>query len=739
MKRKVVLAGIVLAAMLVGGTALMPTSFALALDPGDPSGDGVIPDLVTGNPDCADIGFGYGFKIGGAPNGTFPFDKSNGGELTGGAPSDPYNSVTISNSDGYFFDWLATLGIDAVIVKGGPNADAFVYVPEDTADTELHAPINPTNGQYYSISHIEFCYDYELTASKTANTEYTRTYTWEITKSVDPDEHTGWFGDEFSSDYEVFVDRTVTDSAWAVSGAITINNPTPFTVGFSVADSVGGTAATVNCPSYELAPGGSVTCTYSASLTGAVNGTNTATITSLNAYVGGATAVKDYTFGDPTTVVGYPTINVTDYFDGDLVGDPLGSASGNHTFYFSREFACPTDETMYTDGVYTDSFPNVAEIDETDQYDDANVDLTCYMPLVSKDAHTTYTRTYSWTIDKVGDQTALTLSIGQQFLVNYEVEVDATYIDSDWAAYGSIYVTNPSDEAITVDVSDAVNGTAATVDCDGFGGTSLTVAAGDIESCEYSVDLPDGTNLTNTATVEFNGYDFTADADVIFGEPTTEVDECIDVSDDQYGVLGTVCVGVDTLPKTFTYSLYVGPYDVCGYYEFVNIASFITNDNGVTGSDSWTVAVDVPCGGGCTLTPGYWKTHSKYGPAPYDDNWANLGDEDLDELFEHEDEDFFKAKKNSDYWTWYESLWKEPKGNPYWILAHAYIAARLNILNGASTTPEVDAALVWATNFFMNKRPSDDFTKAQKRDITYYAGILDQYNNGYIGPGHCSE
>ena len=25
---------------------------------------------------------------------------------------------------------------------------------------------------------------------------------------------------------------------------------------------------------------------------------------------------------------------------------------------------------------------------------------------------------------------------------------------------------------------------------------------------------------------------------------------------------------------------------------------------------------------GCTLTQGYWKTHSENGPAPYDDNWA---------------------------------------------------------------------------------------------------------------------
>ena len=39
----------------------------------------------------------------------------------------------------------------------------------------------------------------------------------------------------------------------------------------------------------------------------------------------------------------------------------------------------------------------------------------------------------------------------------------------------------------------------------------------------------------------------------------------------------------------------------------------------------------VPCDGdkGCTLTPGYWKTHSKYGPAPYDATWALYGEDNI--------------------------------------------------------------------------------------------------------------
>jgi hypothetical protein len=101
----------------------------------------------------------------------------------------------------------------------------------------------------------------------------------------------------------VVVDQTVADTDFVVQGAITINNPTPFTVAFTVNDLVDGTVATVNCPVYELSPGDSTICSYSADL-GASDpgdGTNTATITSLNTKVVGAVASDDYAFGDPTT------------------------------------------------------------------------------------------------------------------------------------------------------------------------------------------------------------------------------------------------------------------------------------------------------------------------------------------------------------------------------------------------------------------------------------------------------
>ncbi|NPV08135.1 MAG: hypothetical protein HPY83_09255 [Anaerolineae bacterium] len=656
------------------------------------------------------------------------------------------------------FDWTSNVLVEGVIVKNGVDgANWYNYSPAGSmGDTYLTTPSYGNK----EISHISFCYYPRLTAAKTAVTEYTRTYSWTIDKSVDPAAHVGFAGDSFVSDYEVTVDLTVVDSDFRVTGEITINNPTPFEVGFEVTDSVNGTAAVVDCDpetagnqaSGTLPAGGSDVCTYVAELGDELpaDGTNTATVTSLNPSVLGAVATEDYAFGDPTTVEGYAKINVTDYFDGDLVGDPLGSATDDFTFEYDRSFACPTDEAWYEDGVYTDSFPNTAEIDETEDSADANVDLTCYLIDVTKDADTSLTRTWEWDIEKTGDQTELTLSVGQQFPVNYTVTVSAIFEDTDHAVSGNIWVYNPAPMAATInDVSDVISPDIdATVDC----GVTFpySLAAGDTLQCTYEADLPDAEARTNTATATLQNFaydsegigtpsgttDFSGTADVDFSDATvTEIDECIDVSDSIYGDLGTVCAAdldEETYDFELKYSLYVGPYDVCGQYEFTNCADFVTNDTGTTGQACHTVTVDVPCEG-CTLTPGYWKTHSEFGPAPYDDTWAMLPN--------GASTPFFLSGQ-----TYHQVLWTPPQGgNAYYILAHAYIAAELNLLNGSSSTPEVDAALAQAETWFSTYTPAQVAALKGKAgndlraQMIAKAYLLDQYNNGYIGPGHCSE
>jgi hypothetical protein len=130
-----------------------------------------------------------------------------------------------------------------------------------------------------------------------------------------------------------------TDSEWAVSGVITINNPAPMDATLTdVSDMISGYGSVdVTCPAELVVPaGGSLECTYGASLPDGSDRTNTATATQQNyAYAPDGTATAagttDYSwsvgfsFDTPTTVVN-DTINVTDFFEG--VTTELGSFSG---------------------------------------------------------------------------------------------------------------------------------------------------------------------------------------------------------------------------------------------------------------------------------------------------------------------------------------------------------------------------------------------------------------------------
>lgn len=132
-----------------------------------------------------------------------------------------------------------------------------------------------------------------------------------------------------------------------------------------------------------------------------------------------------------------------------------------------------------------------------------------------------------------------------------------------------------------------------------------------------------------------------------------------------------------------------------------------------------------PCednGEGCTLTQGYWRTHSSYGPAPYNAIWESVG----------EDTSFFSSDE-----TWYSALWVSPEGDAYFILAQQYIAAVLNTNNGASSTPEVDQAMADALDWFNTHDPGVPSSSTDGQEAVMLSQILDDYNNGLIGPGHC--
>ncbi len=581
-------------------------------------------------------------------------------------------------------------------------------------------------------------------ATVSCEVHYTKTFAWTIDKSVEPATWDLFRGDSGTSQYTIAVTKdSGTEAAWidgqvqctnngvvATEGlaiSVVLTNPSGKTIFNTAAVDVssnpvldpgetGSYAYRVDMPEADITPGATYKVTANITITNHSG--------HLGAPFGPSPSDTAILPADPTPV--NDSINVDDTNGGSWAFSSSGSVN------YTKTFTAEDDKGTHD---------NTATIRETKQSDSASVTVNCYALEVTKNASTAFDRTYTWTIDKTGDKESLTLATGEPYPVNYSVEVGATHTDSNWAVKGDIEVKNPAPIPATINsVSDIISGDIAPSVY--FGVTfPYTLAAGGTLTGTYTAILPDASNRTNTATATLQNYrydyqlnptsggttNFTGTADVDFSKAAiTEIDECIDVSDDHAGALGTVCIG--DAPKTFTYSLNIGPYDVCGNYEFMNVASFVTNDTGATGSGSWTVKVSVPCSGGCTLSQGYWKTHSKYGPAPYDETWAQIG----------EDTTFFLSGQ-----SYYDVLWTNPKGgNAYYILAHQYIAAELNNLNEADFSA-AQAAFDAAKTLFNAYTPAQvaalKGNSAVRKQFIDLATTLENYSTGVIGPGHCDE
>ena len=372
-------------------------------------------------------------------------------------------------------------------------------------------------------------------------------------------------------------------------------------------------------------------------------------------------------------------------------------------------------------------------------------------------AHTSFDRTYNWLVTKTDDQhSSVTIAQNEVFSITYTITVsNATpaYTDSNWQVEDGIGIDNPggftlndgpSDAAVSV-VQDGgtttTNGTASLCSTDNayqnvvttwpFGATHL--------ACHYVLSLPDGSGGTVGATVTL-GDGSTQSASKPFnfvtnlepGQPSIK-NGTVQVVDSQGGLLGTLTAPIH--PQTFTYSVPV-PSSACGSFDMPNTVNLLDPHTGANvGSATDTVHVTVTCPhtNGCTLTQGYWKTHSIYGPAAKPDPaWNLLPPFGPDSLF------FLSGQ------TWIQVFNTSPSGgNVYYVLAHQYEAALLNQLNGASSTSAVDAALATATSFFNTYTPAQagalSSNSSARQAANAAATTLGNYNTGLIGPGHCSE
>ncbi|WP_423802225.1 hypothetical protein [Neobacillus sp. SAB-20_R2A] len=609
-----------------------------------------------------------------------------------------------------------------------------------------------------------------LSETVTATANYTKTFNWDISKSVLPDTWNLFRGDTGTSEYTIKVTKDTGTLGGSIEGQICVTNGGDFDTenlqikldleanlngGFTtlltdIPVNLNGNTVipakkmacydyTIDLPSDLVFPGKTYRVTANATIDN-----HAGHITNPPTPFGPSEKASTIMPVNPTLV--NDSISVTDTNGENFPFSDSGSAS------YSRMFTCDDDAGTH-DNTATIVFSN----GESGKSASASVTVNCYELDITKTAETSYTRKYTWTIDKqvsngesaFADSTTLTLPVGGTHLAYYKVVLNASSTDTDFHVEGDITVTNNAPIAATInDISDMLTGgIAANVDCSlSF---PFVLAAGESVTCHYDADLLDMTSLVNTAqvTIQNFSYDqfgnatpldqetsFSNTADVIFSStPTDIVDEEVMVSDDKYGELGNVTASA--VPATFTYQRDIGPYDTCQQTTDENTATFITNDTKTVGSDSATVYVNVPCQG-CTLTIGYWKTHAGFtGNNPdkvtqYLPIW--LGDPTVTNS---------KAIKiTSAQQAVYYLNFSGDASNGINKLYAQLLAAKLNIANGAD--PSAVTAIISQADAYLATHSSADWSSLkanQKSFVNQLQTILDNYNNGLIGPGHCSE
>lgn len=146
------------------------------------------------------------------------------------------------------------------------------------------------------------------------------------------------------------------------------------------------------------------------------------------------------------------------------------------------------------------------------------------------------------------------------------------------------------------------------------------------------------------------------------------------------------------------------------------------NDGALSEGDGTGTALDErdPWLGGCTFTQGYWKNH-------YDG--AGRAGSNRDRPWPIDEDTELCGR------TWLATFDVAPRGDAFFILAHQYLAASLNVAAGASAPADVASALDEAATTLADCAV-DDAERARALEL---AGLLDDFNNGIVGPGHCGD
>jgi hypothetical protein len=138
---------------------------------------------------------------------------------------------------------------------------------------------------------------------------------------------------------------------------------------------------------------------------------------------------------------------------------------------------------------------------------------------------------------------------------------------------------------------------------------------------------------------------------------------------------------------------------------------------------------------GCTYSKGYWKNHGGFGPQA----------DELSKLLPIwlGTDDGGKSLAVTDAQIAVDLLGQRVYGHPKNGITKLYaqlLAAKLNIVNFAN--PEDVYEVIDAADGFLTDHDWMDWGmlgKANQQMVLHWKDMLDQYNNGMIGPGHCDD
>jgi hypothetical protein len=453
----------------------------------------------------------------------------------------------------------------------------------------------------------------DLSVFKTATPTFQRTYGWDAAKSADSSVVKTSTGSATASYTVTATWSGPTDSGWDVSGQITVTNPNsvdvPVTLSdqifdvsgqnpvldsnatCAIADSMGTPVTGSYTIPADTAPIFNYDCTYSGApfssfeenmvtvnWDGVTLGTPHSEAdwevpftwddgSSMNPAIQDncATVTDTFNNGTPDTL-GTVCADGTHSGDGTILdGNPptYDSKSQTWTFHYSRTLdttpgACATYDNTAD---FTTSTLNLS--DSTTNDNSASVEACEGADLtLAKNASTSYTRTYNWTISKSANKSGKIVQSGSTLGVNYSVTASETgFTDSAIQATGTITVSNPNNwEAVQLsNVADAQTSNGGT--CSYTNGTSAnataSIPASGSVTLDYTCTWPDGTlpsNGTNTATATWDATaastpDGSADSNaaaVNFGGPSKTVNQTVTPTDTFNGGTGVDLCTLDT-------------------------------------------------------------------------------------------------------------------------------------------------------------------------------------------------